>query len=184
MTFQKHNVLQRIMLCFSKTSVFTMNYTPCGWEPFWDLFGTGRGQWQSRAEPSRAGTGRAEPSRAEPSRAEPSRAEPSRAGPGRAEPGRAEPGRAEPGDPKAIQKHRPGDPSVAQKVLVCWLHHIIFGTMPHIYYIYIYILSRLRRKVLMAQRPTLLWAIRTNMTAGPFGSGHFGSDHFGSSHFC
>ena len=27
-----------------------MNYTPCGWEPFWDLFGTGRGQWRSRAE--------------------------------------------------------------------------------------------------------------------------------------
>ena len=52
-----------------KTAVFTMNYTPCGWEPFWDLFGTGWGQWQSRAEPSRA-----EPSR--PARAEPSRAEP------------------------------------------------------------------------------------------------------------
>ena len=27
------------------------------------------------------------------------------------------------------------------------------------------ILIRLRRQVLMAQRPTLLWAIRTNMTA-------------------
>ena len=65
----------------------------------------------------------AEQSRAEPSRAEPGRAEPSRAGPGRAEPGRAEPGRAEPVDPKAIQK-RQSNP----KVLVRWLHHIIFGT--------------------------------------------------------
>ena len=33
--FQKHYVLQWIMLGFcSKTSAFTMNYTPCGWEPF------------------------------------------------------------------------------------------------------------------------------------------------------
>ena len=49
------------MLSFSKTTVFTMNYTPCGWEPFWDLFGTGRGQGRARAEPepSRAGPGRA-----------------------------------------------------------------------------------------------------------------------------
>ncbi len=68
MTFQKHNVLQRILRCFSQNTVFTMNYTPCGWEPFWDLFGTGRGQWRSKAE-----LGRAEPSRAEPRRA---RAEP------------------------------------------------------------------------------------------------------------
>ena len=29
-----------------------------------------------------------------------------------------------------------------------------------------HILIRLRRQILMAQRPTLLWAIRTNMTAG------------------
>ena len=92
---------------FSKTSVFTMNYTPCGWEPFWDLFGTGRGQWQSRAEPGRDGPGRAEPGRAEPSRAEqsragPGRAEPSRAGPSRAEPSRAIQRQSEKGNP--IQK--------------------------------------------------------------------------------
>ena len=46
-----------------------MNYTPCGWEPFWDLFGTGGAakiQGGSRGEPSRA-----EPSRVEPRRAEP-----------------------------------------------------------------------------------------------------------------
>ena len=83
------------MFYFSKTQVFTMNYAPRGWEPFWDLFGTGRGQGRARAEPSRAGPGRAGPSRAGPSRAEPSRAEPSRAGPGRAEPSRADLGRAE-----------------------------------------------------------------------------------------
>ena len=93
--FQKHMLLltrnTHLYFYFSKTSVFTMNYTPCGWEPFWDLFGTGRGQWRSRAEPGRA---------------EPSRAEPSRAGPGRAEPGRAEPGRAEP--PPSHRRRQPG----------------------------------------------------------------------------
>ena len=100
------------MLCFSKTSVFTMNYTPCGWEPFWDLFGTGRSQYQSRAEPSRAGPGRAEPRRAEPSQAKPSRAEPSRSEPTpcRAETSRAEPSRAEPG--------RAGPPTGPQRTYV------------------------------------------------------------------
>ena len=96
------------MLSFSKTAVFTMNYTPCGWEQFWDLFGTGRGQCQSRAEPSRAEPGRAGPSRAEPSRADPSRAEPepSQAEPNRADSSRKVPNRAETsragGDPRAI----------------------------------------------------------------------------------
>ena len=82
--FQKQQFLQWIMLSFSKTTVFTMNYTLCGWESFWDLFGTGRGQWQSRAEPSRAEPGRAEPSRAEPSRADSSRSVPNRAKPSQA----------------------------------------------------------------------------------------------------
>ncbi len=81
---------------FSKTLVFTSTYTLRGWEPFRDLFGTGRGQWRSKAEPSRAGPSRAEPSRAGPGRAGPSRADPVRAGPSRAEPSRAVPGRAEP----------------------------------------------------------------------------------------
>ena len=70
-----------------------MNYAPYGWEPFWDLFGTGRGQWRSRAEPSRAGPGRAEPSRAEPSRAGPGGDEPSRAEPNRPDAGRDDPRR-------------------------------------------------------------------------------------------
>ena len=52
-----------------------MKYTPRGRVPFGDLFGTGRGQCQSRAEPGRA----------EPSRPETSRAEPSQTGPGQAE---------------------------------------------------------------------------------------------------
>jgi hypothetical protein len=44
------------MLCFSKTSVFTMNSTPCILEPFWDLFGTGRGP--ARPGPARLGSAR------------------------------------------------------------------------------------------------------------------------------
>ena len=78
----KKHVFVVFMNCahFFPKQVFTTNYTLCGWESFWDLFSTGRGQWQSKAEPSRA----------EPARAEPSRAEPGRTGPGRAEPGRAE----------------------------------------------------------------------------------------------
>ncbi len=71
--FQKHPFLQWLMHSFSKTTVFTSTYKLRGWEPFWDLFGTGWGQWRSKAEPSRAGPGRAKPSRAEPSRAGPRR---------------------------------------------------------------------------------------------------------------
>ena len=99
------------MLFFPKTTCFTINYATFLQKhqflrcilPFLIPFGTGRGQWRSkaelgRAEPSRAEPGRAGPSRAEPSRAEPSRAraEPSRAEPGRAELRRADPSRAEP----------------------------------------------------------------------------------------
>ncbi len=79
---------------FTKKHSFYNELYTRGWEPFWDLFGTGRGQWQpSRAEPSRAWPGRAEPSRAEPSRAGPGRAEPRRAEPSLADLGRARPRR-------------------------------------------------------------------------------------------
>ncbi len=73
-------------LCyFQKKKVFTTNYTPCGWEPFWNLFGTGSGEWRSKAKPSRAEPGQDGPSRAEPSRAGPSQGQPGQ-WPSRAEP--------------------------------------------------------------------------------------------------
>ena len=53
-------------LSSKKKLIFAMNYTLCSWELFWDLFGTGRGQWRRRAEPSWARPSRAEPERARP----------------------------------------------------------------------------------------------------------------------
>ena len=118
--FQKRHVSQWIMLSFSKTSVFTTNYTPCSFfqkqhvlqwimlhfykhisfynefyhfETFLAPGGASGGAKPSRAEPSRA---EASPSRAEVSRAEPSRAELGRARPSRAEPSQAKPSRFEP----------------------------------------------------------------------------------------
>ena len=91
--FQKRHVSQWIMLSFSKTSVFTTNYTPCSFFPkhhvlpwimlyfykhisFYNAFY----HFETFLAPGGASGG------AKPSWAEPSRAEPGRAGPGQAEP--------------------------------------------------------------------------------------------------
>ncbi len=70
--FKNVSFYNELCYVFQKHQFFSINiHCPVG-SPFWDLFGTGRGQWRSRAEPARAEPSRAELSRAEP---EPSRAE-------------------------------------------------------------------------------------------------------------
>ena len=115
--FQKHQFLQWVMLSFSKTTVFTMNYAAA-------IFIQKRSFWSrtagvSRAEPSRAGAepGRAGPSRAEPSRAGPGRAEPSRAQPSGFEPIRAKPSQAEP------SRRRPTRHIFQKQQFLQWILH-------------------------------------------------------------
>ena len=58
-----------------------------------------------------------------------------------------------------------GVPSSLAHPLVCVQSVFVVPRLASVWGYTLLILSRLKRKVLVPQRPTLLWAIKTNMTA-------------------